>query len=198
MKISKSLTGIILIIVTLLGIVAWELWGREELLYDEVLVFSANVEANDVIRADMLAVKKINNANDKALKAEDAQKVVGKAATQYIPRNTEIFDVYFDESNLVVGEDEYVLSIPNDWLQSYPQTLRRGDTAYFYADGKMITKATVAYAKDGANQEVTSRDEERLAGSSTISLVEVIVTNAQADMLSKLAERNTKFVILYN
>lgn len=193
----KSLTGIVLILIALMGIIFWEGIGREIIMYDDVLVLTQEVDENTIITKEMLGKKKVAAASKGALTLENVDAVIDKAAVQYIPKGTEIFPQYFEDSKLLVKENEYVLSIPNDWLESYPQTLRRGDTAYFYTYGKKITSAVVAYAKDGTNQEVTS-DEERLAGSSTISLVEVIVNEEQADLLSKAASAENKFVILYN
>ena len=101
---------------------------------------------------------------------------------------------------MAVGGDtgQYILSIPDQWLMSYPQTLRRGDEVSFYCGGKLVTSALVAYARDSSNQEVMSGDDARLEASASVSLVEVVVTEAQAVMLGKLADQGERFVLLYS
>ena len=93
---------------------------------------------------------------------------------------------------------QYVLSIPNQWLLSYPQTLRRGDTVRFYCEEEIVLSAVVAYARDSSNQEVISADDERLKASAPVSLVEVIVDEEKAMKLGKLGEAGKKFVLLYS
>ena len=56
----------------------------------------------------------------------------------------------------------------------------------------------VAFAKDGTSQEVVSKDDDRLAASSTVSLIEVVINDFQAKQLAGIAESGTKLVILYN
>ena len=119
---------------------------------------------------------------------------------QYVPAGTPLFSEFFQDPRLsVVGTSgQYVLSIPNQWLLSYPQTLRRGDTVRFYCEGEIVLSAVVAYARDSSNQEVVSADDERLKASAPVSLVEVIVDEEKALKLGKLGEEGKKFVLLYS
>jgi len=75
--------------------------------------------------------------------------------------------------------------------------LKRGDRAFFYCAGEIVTDAVVAYVRDGTNQEVYYGDDERLTSSASVSLIEVVVTEEQARLLGKLADKDNKFVILY-
>lgn len=79
----------------------------------------------------------------------------------------------------------------------YPQTLRRGDDVLFCCKGAVVTKAVVAYARDGNNAEVIFSENERLSGSAPVSNIEVVVSEKQANMLGKLADKGNKFVLLY-
>ncbi len=81
---------------------------------------------------------------------------------------------------------------------SYPQTLRRGDDVAFYCGGSIVTRAVVAYARDGSNAEVVSLSSERLTGSAPVSVIEVIVSENQALKLGTLADKGNKFVLLYS
>jgi len=116
-----------------------------------------------------------------------------------VAAGTELYMEYFQESKFAVGEEEgkFILSIPEQWLKSFPQTLKRGDRAFFYCAGEIVTDAVVAYVRDGTNQEVYYGDDERLTSSASVSLIEVVVTEEQARLLGKLADKDNKFVILY-
>ncbi|MEG0156206.1 MAG: SAF domain-containing protein [Anaerovoracaceae bacterium] len=205
MKNKKAIIGMILIVITIGGIIGWEFWAREALTYDSVLVLTENVQKNTAIKKEMLAIKKIPQKSEAALTEQDIEQVVGKEARQFVPGETELFGEFFDNQDLVLNEDQYVFSVPNEWLKSYPQTLRRGDRAFLYAvpnygasgASMFVTEATVAYAKDSSNTEVQSKDEERLDGSSSVSLVEVIVDKEQTEQITNYAAENYRFVILY-
>ena len=61
-----------------------------------------------------------------------------------------------------------------------------------------MTKAVVAYARDGNNDEVVYSENERLSASAAVSVIEVIVSEKQALKLSNLAAKGNKFVLLYS
>lgn len=61
-----------------------------------------------------------------------------------------------------------------------------------------MTKAVVAYARDGNNTEVVFSENERLSGSAPVSVIEVILSEKQAKMLAGLADKGNKFVLLYS
>lgn len=196
----KRIIGLILIVASLGILGFWEFWGRENMMYEKILVFRDDVERNTQITADMVEVKPVETAAPEALGEEDLEKILSLETAQFIPANTELHPEYFQDPVFSIGGDSgrYILSIPNAWLQSYPQTLRRGDEVFFYCDGRLVTSAIVAYARDSSNQEVTSTDEERLNASSAVSLVEVVVEEEQALTLGKLADDGKQFVLLYH
>lgn len=196
----KRIVGMILIGSCLLTLGFWEFWGRKNLGYEEILTVKSELAPNTVVTRDILTVKKIETAPKNVLRPADADMLIGMESKQLIPSGESLYLAYFEESSFNIGNDtgKYVLSIPNDWLKSYPQTLRRGDTAYFYCKGTIVTNAVVAYARDGSNQEVQSQDEARLVGTAPVSLIEVIVDENQAKLLGNLAEKGNKFVILYS
>lgn len=183
-----------------LGLLAfWELWGRQNLSYDSVAVFKEAVPRGTVISSDMLHEKKVEKAEENALLFSEAEGLYGMESAQYIPAGEELYKEFFQNSQFAVGKDKdrYILSIPDHWLSSYPQTLKRGDRAFFYCSGEIVTDAVVAYVKDSVNKEVTFENDSRLAGSAQVSLIEVIVSREQAVTLGKLADKGNKFVIMY-
>ena len=196
----KRIIGLILILVSVGTLGFWEFWGRENILYEEVLVFKEDAERNTRVTKEMLEIKMTENPASDALRPEDLQQLLSMETTQFVPEKTELYTEYFQDPEFSVGGDSgrYILSIPNAWLQSYPQTLRRGDRVFFYCEGRLVTSAVVAYARDSSNQEVVSADEERLSASSTVSLVEIVVEEGQALQLGKIADEGKQFVLLYN
>lgn len=195
----KRIAGIILIVISLGALGFWELWGREYITYDRIVVLKESLPQNTLITQEMLREKRIEKAADDALKIQDAGILVGLETSQFVAAGTELYAEYFQESKFAVGEETgtYILSVPDQWIKAYPQTLKRGDRAFFYCGGEIITDAVVAYVRDGTNQEVYYNDEERLSGSASVSIIEVVVTEDQAAMLGKLADKGNKFVIMY-
>lgn len=195
----RRIAGIVLVVLSVGALGFWELWGRENITYDRVLVLKEALPKNTLITADMFRVKKVDRAGDGALMEEEKSEIVGLETTQFVPAGTELYREYFQESIFAVGEEQgrYILSIPDQWLKAFPQTLRRGDRAFFYCGGEPVTDAVVAYVRDGTNQEVYYGDDERLTSSSSVSLIEVVVDREQAALLGKLAEKGNKFVLLY-
>ena len=195
----RRIAGIVLGMFSVGALGFWELWGRENITYDRVLVLKEALPKNTLITADMLRVKKVDRAGEGALMEGEKSEVVGLETTQFVPAGTELYREYFQESIFAVGEEQgrYILSIPAQWLKAFPQTLRRGDRAFFYCGGEPVTDAVVAYVRDGTNQEVYYGDDERLTSSSSVSLIEVVVDREQAALLGKLAEKGNKFVLLY-
>ena len=195
----RRIAGIVLVMFSVGALGFWELWGRENITYDRVLVLKEALPKNTLITADMLRVKKVDRAGEGALMEGEKSEIVGLETTQFVPAGTELYREYFQESIFAVGEEQgrYILSIPAQWLKAFPQTLRRGDRAFFYCGGEPVTDAVGAYVRDGTNQEVYYGDDERLTSSSSVSLIEVVVDREQAALLGKLAEKGNKFVLLY-
>ena len=195
----KRIAGIVLVVISLGALGFWELWGREHITYDRVLVLRESLPKNTLITREMFRERLIENAAEGAIMSIDAESLIGMETAQYVAAGTELYMEYFQESMFAVGEEEgkFILSIPEQWLKSFPQTLKRGDRAFFYCAGEIVTDAVVAYVRDGTNQEVYYGDDERLTSSASVSLIEVVVTEEQARLLGKLADKDNKFVILY-
>ena len=195
----KRIAGIVLIVLSVGALGFWELWGRENITYDRVLVLKESLPKNTLITADMLRERRVEKAGEGAIRTEQRNEIVGLETGQFISAGTELYKEYFQESIFSVGEEQgkYILSVPAQWLKAFPQTLRRGDRAFFYCGGAPVTDAVVAYVRDGTNQEVYYGDDERLTSSSSVSLIEIVVDKEQAALLGKLAEKGNKFVVLY-
>ena len=214
----KGVIGIILIIAAIGGIWFWETYGREAWTYEEVLVLQEPAERNTYITVDKLAVMRVETEKMVAGAITDPNKIIGKETIQFVPAGMMLVDDFFDAPELVLNDGEYLFSIPNTWLLAYPQSLRRRDTVYVYPvkqnvdleelyygtplptttpEGKPLFSATVAYAKNGSNQEVESVDPARLDGTSSVSLVEIVTTMDNVKLMETAVKEGYKFIMIY-
>ena len=58
----RRIAGIVLVALSVGALGFWELWGRENITYDKVLVLKEASPKNTLISADMLRVKKVDKA----------------------------------------------------------------------------------------------------------------------------------------
>ena len=209
----KAVIGAGLIAAAIGGIWFWETYGRERWTYEEVLVLREPTERNVSIDVSHLAVRSVEKDKLIAGCITNPEEVIGKETTQYIPAGTFLVAEYFDEPELRAGDDQYIFAIPNDWIEAYPQSLRRRDTVSIYPvreqNGEEVIETTaaiedvplfsavVAYAKNNSNQEVESLDPSRLGGTGKVSLVEIVATMGQVDQMRIAAESGCKFILLY-
>lgn len=195
----KVVLGLLLIFVAVGAFGFWELGGREMLLYPKVVVLKTDLDRGSEIRDSNLTVKRMIPASRDAILLKDVSQLKNMVASQWIKAGEPLYPRYFVDKDMITdeGEGKFIFSLSENWLASYPQSLRRGDYAYIYSDGAYITKAKVAFVKDSDNNEVTS-DKERLGASGMISAIEIIVDQEQASMISQIAEDGSKLVILYN
>ena len=136
---SKSIlpiVGLIVFISMAFIMFYWETVGRENYLYQSVLVFKEDINAGTLITDEKLLTFKrvefdnlIDNAiNDKAL-------IVGKATTHFIPRGSQIHPSFLEEKELILKPGQYIFKIPNEWIYSMPDSLRRKDHITLYEIG---------------------------------------------------------------
>lgn len=196
----KNKVGILLIVLSLGLFAFWELGGRALLLYPQVLVLTQDSCRGAAVDAAQLSTARVDGERRGALSPADLSKLQGMVTNQYIKAGEPLYWEYFQEKDMTTadGQGKYIFALAEDWLESYPQSLRRGDTAYLYSAGQFVTDAKVAFVKDHDNNEVVSPDKERLGASASVSAVEIIVSDEQASIISQLAEEGGRFVILYN
>lgn len=209
----KGVLGVLLLVGVGFGIFYWESYGREQMIYGDVLLLKEDVKERTIITEDLLVIGKRDHKNIIEDAITDPVQVVGLETKHFIPKNSQLVGNYFESPDLVLNEDQFIFRIPNDWLKSYPSTLRRKDRAYFYPVEKERTEIdlsevkhlsdsicdmTVAYVKDGGNKEVLSEsNDDRLDGSSTVSSIELIATMKEVNLLRYYQKRGFEFIVLY-
>ncbi len=217
-KKNKKLMGIFFLFLAITFFIFWEFVGRSELLYESVVVLKEDVQKGTLITDDMLNIIKIDVNNHIKNSINKKSEIIGFEAKHYIPAKTQLVGEFFDSPEFVLDDDEKIMKLPNEWIHSYPETLRRKDKVYLYAiksntdnPENQILKAkenkseeklyvfntTVAYVKDNTNREVESLDIDRLVGSSTISVIEVVITDKELEMLKEYSSNGYTFVLLY-
>lgn len=176
---SKQIIGLFLIIVSILGLVFWEKWGKNEFLYDDALVLRENVERGTLISENMLTVKKMN-IEENYIPYEAMEKVIGKQATGFIHKGVPLFEEYVQDPNLSPNEkrETYMLAVPQEWILSKPETLSKGDKVFFFSDGKLLT---AAFVSNIFNQDT----------------VEVVTNKEQTEKISKQISMGKKLVLAY-
>ena len=143
---NRRVIGLTIIVMSVLALIVWEKWGRVHFVYQDTLVLKENVERGTLVEESMLKVIKTGDAAKDSLGPEDAKWLVGKESGQFVHKNTQLFREYFRDRGLAVSEkmDRYMLKIAEAWIESAPQSLKTGDLAVFYANGKEITRARVS------------------------------------------------------
>jgi len=176
---SRRILGIVLICVSMLALFSWEKWGRSRFVYDDVIVLVKSVERGEQIDPDMIRIVRREHVSGDMLDSKDRKWLTGKEAVQFVKGGMPLFAEYFSEAGLAAdpARDRYILKISETWIDSAPDSLRRGDTAYFYFNGSFVTSAAVA-----------SVGEER-------KTFDVVVSGSQAEAISKLTADGGRFVI---
>jgi len=218
--------GIIIMSCSVVLFVWWEKTGRKQYLYNDIIIASTNIESGTVLSQDMLKTIRISAKQFIDGAINDLDEIIGEKAAQFIPKSSQFSSTYFVDESIELKEDEYILSIPNDWIITSPDSLRGGDIIYFYpvkqpeepedvetTEGKTVIfyekkaesvkkedvlECKVAYLKDSSNREViTISEKERFDASSNIESLEIIVKFEDIKVLQNFADGNYKFIILY-
>ena len=195
----KKIAGILLIVLSVGALGFWELWGRENISYRKVAVLKESLDAHTVITEDMLKPRKMDSPSNGAIPWDKAGKIVGLETRHFVAGNQELHAEYFQEKIFRTGEefDRYVLSIPDTWLMSQPDTLKRGDKAFIFLGEELILETSVAHVKDNYGMEVTYSDRERFYPSGKAERIEILVSSEQMKKLDLLAKKGNRFTLIY-
>ena len=168
-KLSKffSVLGIIFILAALASVYYWETSGRQHFLYSEVVVINQSVEEGTTITSDMLDSLNIDSASiiEEAIANKD--EVIGKKASHYIPRYSQLSLTYFADEEKALSQNEYIFTVPEGWIITIPYSLRRGDIIYFYPvkmpdekDDKKDLTQTAEYSGKYDNSDYANYSED--------------------------------------
>lgn len=136
----------------------WETDGRDRYMYQPALILKEEVRRGDIIREDMLDSVRYDKNLLIAESIADPNKVIGMEARHYIPAGTQLHPRYFDQPGLLTREDTFIVKVPNEWLYSVPDTLRRKDRVAFFE----VTREVLNQALSEGNAELY-RDQDTAA-----------------------------------
>jgi len=159
-----AVLAVVLILAAISLVYFWETRGREHFLYREVTVMAHSVEAGTIITADMLDVKSIDKGTIIEGAIVDKSSIIGKKAAHFIPGYSQLSQTYFEDENIVLKTDEYIFTIPEDWIITIPNSLRSGDIIYFYPvkipDEKDESKETDGGTRNRSKEDISGIPEE--------------------------------------
>lgn len=115
-----------------ISIVAWDLTFKEKLLYEDVPVLKESVIEGTLITESMIYIDKKESDDIVDGAILDVAMILGKTAKQYIPKNAQLVEYYLTSQELVLADNEFLFSIPMEWVLTFPDSLRRGDVVKVY------------------------------------------------------------------
>ena len=82
---NRKRAGLVIIILTLNDVQGlWELWGREAIAYDSILVLKEDAAAGIIIEKEDMTTAKVEKAPDGALTPKDIESLAGMRTAQYV------------------------------------------------------------------------------------------------------------------
>lgn len=136
----------------------WETDGRNRYMYETVLVLREDVERGALIREEMLTSIRMDKHLMIVDSVIDPQSIIGREAKHYLPAGTQLHSRYFEHPGLVTGEDTFIVKIPQEWLYSVPDTLRRKDQIVFFEVTRDVLERAYASRQSAALPEPSSLD----------------------------------------
>lgn len=147
-------TGFLLMATLVAAEVFWETKGRELVLYQDILVAKEDIKRGTLISAEtvpsLFKVEKYEKGKIIDQPVFSPQEVVGLAAKQVIPKNAQLSALYFEDSRVLTDGQHLNWKIPNEWIISAPNTIRRKDRITVYE----ITALALANQKNTAADKI--------------------------------------------
>ena len=84
----KKIAGFVIIAIALISLGVWELWGRENIAYKEILVLNCDFTANMQIEEKHISTKKTDNPDSNVLRPKDKDEIIGMEASQFIAKDS--------------------------------------------------------------------------------------------------------------
>lgn len=185
-RMQATLKKVLVVLLPALGILSilglsglmwwWESVGRQSILYEEVLVLKQDVQRGELIKESMLDTVRFEKARLIDHPVRDPKEIVGLEARQYIPKNSQLDVRYFESPELITDKDRLNFKIPNDWIYSIPNSLRRKDRIALYAVDRAVLQ-------DAKNKKIQIEDASTGGASGNPSTPEYVFTEDVSGMV---------------
>lgn len=192
----KVILAVVLIILGVGALLFWELWGREYVTYESVVVAKDVIQPGTVITEGLLKEKSFTKDTviSGALKWGDIEKIEGMKAKQLIAEGAQIHSAYLSKPEKYINEGESIFKLPAEWIDMRSSSIRRGDVIEIYGeDGISIGIFKVAFVKDVQEREVTAIDNkehetlDRIEATGVINSIEIITTLEKYNLIKSRA-----------
>lgn len=184
MKRIRTIIGIGLILMALLGLIYWETIGREAVLTKPALAARETILPGTVVTAALFeTIGVLEESRIKgALRPERLHEINGKTSLQLIPKNAQISADFFQTDDFCLKEGESIFVLKPEWIRMRSSSLRRGDWVELYSSATKVLIGTyqAAFVKDDKEAEIrdttgsTPTVLDRTDASAVISQVEII------------------------
>ncbi len=173
----KNIVGAAMIALSLCGMIFWEMYGREALTLETVVVAAVDIKEGTVVDAASFRQARLPKESiiASAVSWDQAMALSGKVARMDIMENQQIDVSSFTEKSKLISEGVSIFSIPKEWIYSRPAGLRAGDgvAVYLMPEEQLLGSFTIAYLRDSSEQAVlgTGKNETMLSRNGSTALV---------------------------
>ena len=150
----KSVIGIILMILSVVGMYFWETDVRDRMIFTKVLAAAVDISEGDTAGRD--SFKEISVSSDSLvsgfLSPADAGKLYGKTCVFPLKANSVVFYGAFEDSAAQEDDGMRTLSIPREWIFEGSAELRAGTgvSIYYMPSGTYAGSYELSYAGDAS------------------------------------------------
>jgi hypothetical protein len=155
--------GMLLFVVLFGTILFWETYGREKFLYKDIVVLKHDIRRGVVINENMLTTEKIEATKINKETIIDINEVKGKVTRHFIPSTSPLHPLYFEDTSILTEKGTKIVKIPNEWVASVPDSLRRYDKISIYAV-KDIQNKEIQYNLNGTQNIENKQVNYNLSG----------------------------------
>lgn len=214
--------GMFLLLTFFAATVFWELQGRKMVQYESAWVATSEISPSMEISPEML--KEIRVEREALIEGRvlNPNELIGLASKQYIPAGSQLHQYMFEHPDLITSEDKYLFKVPKEWIYSVPSTIRRMDSAIFYAldsaaqakhkdaegialpsrqrldTDSPVLETRIAYVRDSQNKEVkTTSKDDRIDASSNVVDIEIVINHEEFKRMEEYIARGYKFAVMY-
>ncbi len=180
----RSILGLLLMALAIIGLVCWEVYGRDAIMKSPVLIATQNIQPGTIIDPDDFAIVGVPEENkvEGAVCIKDYNALIGKLANRQIHKNQQVLPDFFVEDDLFLAKGESIFAVNPEWISMRSSSLRRGDLVEIYEDKEkcLLGVFRVAFVKDRDDFEIEDKairiknPLDRINGTSVVNHIEII------------------------